>query len=275
MADIKYYGLESHFNESVTFYKDVNINGNLNYDSLTVRNLTVKEQSNLAITTTTSLSAQNLNVSGITTVGFITAQNLNVSGIATVAQFAGVGAGTSIQIVSGSKLVGLTTGSIIYPGSVLQVVSTTKQDIWSGGAYPNWGTVTGLSVSITPTSSSSKILILGQVSCSSGYWEVKGRLIRNGNTISGAMGTPRGNRTVATFVVNEYPGTVAGYAMYNAHINYLDSPATTNSVTYGVQMRSYNPSYSIGVNYNVYTDEDMDTYYGNGISTLTAIEVSV
>lgn len=259
MADIKYYGLESHFNESVTFYKDVNINGNLNYDSLTVRNLTVREQSNLGITTTTSLSAQ----------------NLSVSGIATVAQFAGVGAGTSIQIVSGSKLVGLTTGSIIYPGSILQVVSTTKQDIWSGGVYPNWGTITGLSVSITPTSSSSKILILGQVSCSSGYWEVKGRLIRNGNTISGAMGTPRGNRTVATFVVNEYPGASVGYGMYNAHINYLDSPATISPTTYEVQMRSWSASYAIGVNYNVYTDDNADTYYGNGISTLTAIEVSV
>ena len=90
MADIKYYGLESHFNENVTFNKDVNINGNLNYDSLTVRNLTVREQSNLGITTTTSLSAQNLSVSGITTVGFITAQNISVSGIVTATKFVGI-----------------------------------------------------------------------------------------------------------------------------------------------------------------------------------------
>ena len=77
MTEIKYYGLDSHFNGNATFNKDVNINGNLNYDSLTTRNLTVKEQSNLAITTITSLSTQNLNVSGVATAfgGFISVAN--------------------------------------------------------------------------------------------------------------------------------------------------------------------------------------------------------
>jgi hypothetical protein len=79
MTKIKYYGLESHFNENVTFYKDVNIQGNLNYDSLTVRNLTVSEQSTLGVTTSTSLSAQNLSVSGIITGNLIG----NVTGIVT------------------------------------------------------------------------------------------------------------------------------------------------------------------------------------------------
>ena len=174
-----------------------------------------------------------------------------------------------IQTVAGKPILNST-------GSAIQIVSTTKQDIWSGGVYPNWATVTGLQVTITPTSSSNKILILGQVSCSSGYWEVKGRLIRDGNTIAGAMGSPRenSNRTVCTFCMNEYTGSSIGYGMYCGHINYQDSPATTTSITYGVQMRSYNASYAIGVNYNVYTDDNSDTYYGNGISTLTAIEVS-
>ena len=79
MTKIKDYGLESHFNENVTFYKDVNIQGNLNYDSLTVRNLTVSEQSTLGVTTSTSLSAQNLSVSGIITGNLIG----NVTGIVT------------------------------------------------------------------------------------------------------------------------------------------------------------------------------------------------
>ena len=79
MTKIKDYGLESHFNENVTFYKDVNIQGNLNYDSLTIRNLTVSEQSTLGVTTSTSLSAQNLSVSGIITGNLIG----NVTGIVT------------------------------------------------------------------------------------------------------------------------------------------------------------------------------------------------
>ena len=173
----------------------------------------------------------------------------------------------AITTVDGKPLLNST-------GSVIQIVSTTKQDIWSGGVYPNWGAVTGLTVTITPTSSTNRVLILGQVSCSSGYWEVKGRLTRGGNTIAGAMGSPRGVRTVCTFCMNEYPSASIGYGMYCGHINYLDSPATTSATTYGVQMRSFSASYAIGVNYNVYTDDNSDTYYGNGISTLTAIEVS-
>lgn len=173
----------------------------------------------------------------------------------------------AIQTVAGKPLLNST-------GSAIQIVSTTKQDLWNGGVYPNWGTVTGLQVTITPTSSTNKILILGQVSCSSSYWEIKGRLIRDGATISGAMGTPRGNRTVCTFSVNEFPGSSLGYAMHCPNINYLDSPATISPITYGVQMRSYSAAHIIGVNYNVYTDDNSDTYYGNGISTLTAIEVS-
>ena len=51
MVKIKYYGLESHFNENVTFYKDVNIQGNLNYDSLTVRNLTAVSYTHLTLPT--------------------------------------------------------------------------------------------------------------------------------------------------------------------------------------------------------------------------------
>jgi hypothetical protein len=172
----------------------------------------------------------------------------------------------SIQTVDGKLILNNT-------GSIIQIASTTKQDIWSGGVYPNWGTVNGLSVSITPTSSSNKILILGQISCSSGHWQVKGRLIRDGNAISDAMGTPRGNTTVCTFCMNEYPNAAVGYGMYSGHINFLDSPASTDLITYGVQMRSYSDSYAVGVNYSVYTDDNSD-YYGNGISTLTAIEVS-
>lgn len=173
----------------------------------------------------------------------------------------------SIQTVNGKPILNST-------GSVIQIVSTTKTDIWSGGVYPNWGEVTGLTISITPTSSSNKILILGQISCSSSYWEAKGRLIRNGAAIFNALGSPRGSRTSATFSVNEYPATVAGYGMYCANINFLDSPATTAPTTYGVQMQSYSSPYAVGVNYNVGGDRDSPDYYANNISTLTAIEVS-
>ena len=119
----KYYGEESYFNNDVTFYKDVNIQGNLNYDSLTVRNLTVTEQSRLGITTTTSLFANNLSVSGIATLGTVKIS----SGIITATS------GIVTYYGDGSKLVGLAntenviTNSLIVSGiSTLGVVTATS-----------------------------------------------------------------------------------------------------------------------------------------------------
>jgi hypothetical protein len=114
MSDIKYYGLESHFNNDVlfyndvTFYKDVNIQGNLNYDSLTVRNLTVSEQSTLGITTSTSLSAQNLSVSGIITTTSVIDSSGNVRAVPQNSQ-------TSAYILAAfdvGKHISITTGGV-------------------------------------------------------------------------------------------------------------------------------------------------------------------
>lgn len=116
MADIKYYGLESHFNENVTFYKDVNINGNLNYDTLTVRNLNVKNQSNLAITTATSLSTQSLSVSEIAAVGPVQISSgiiTSTSGIATY-----YGDGSNLQF-NGNNIT-----SLIPAGTIISYAST-------------------------------------------------------------------------------------------------------------------------------------------------------
>ena len=44
-------------------------------------------------------------------------------------------------------------------GSILQVVSTTKTDTFSMAGYTGYTDITGLTVTITPTSSTSKILI--------------------------------------------------------------------------------------------------------------------
>jgi hypothetical protein len=116
MSKIKYYGLESHFNENVTFYKDVNIQGNLNYDSLTIRNLTVSEQSTLGVTTSTSLSAQNLSVSGIITgnlIGNVTATSVrDISGnVRAVPQNSQISA-YILDLADVGKHISITTGGV-------------------------------------------------------------------------------------------------------------------------------------------------------------------
>lgn len=158
-------------------------------------------------------------------------------------------------------------------GSVIQVVTNTYRDFWGGGAG-SFAQVPGMNTTITPTSATSKILVLGSFHVTSGYWEVVGKLTKNGGDINNAYAIPRGSRTVGSFVVNEYPGASVGYGQYSPSINYLDSPATTSPVTYGLKLKSYSTSYNAGLNYNAYDDRNSADYYGNGSSTFTLLEIA-
>ena len=121
MVDIKYYGLESHFNENVTFYKDVNINGNLNYESLTIKNLTVQERSNLGITTVTDLSAQNLSVSNASTLGTIQISSGIVTATSGIATYYGDGGNL---LVNGTPLSSALSSSL-PTGTIISYASST------------------------------------------------------------------------------------------------------------------------------------------------------
>ena len=121
-------------------------------------------------------------------------------------------------------------------GSVIQVktgVYNTETNISTSGAYYN----TGLSLSITPTSSSSKILVLYvmqfRIHSSNSDAGVGFRLMRDGNAIETA-GTSYDNYTYDGGGQTEMRGSDTEF--------YLDSPATTNAVTYSTQMVSYNAS---------------------------------
>ena len=174
----------------------------------------------------------------------------------------------AIQTVAGKPILNST-------GSILQVVQTVKTDTW-GQATANgttWYPITGFTAAITPSSASSKILVQGNLHISTGYWEVQGKLTRNSSDISGALGSARGARTVCTFADLTYSGGTSGYNWYNVTFQYLDSPASTSVQTYGISLNSYG-AYTIGVNYNVYTDTNDGDYYGQPISTITLMEIS-
>jgi len=119
-------------------------------------------------------------------------------------------------------------------GMVVQVVSTTKTDTWSGA--PGAGVfldITGLSVDITPTSATSKILVTFSTNVSAAAASTTGvRLVRNSTVIS--VGDAAGNRPVATTGGGGNEG-----ATWNGDVlasSFLDSPATTSFVTYKLQL---------------------------------------
>jgi hypothetical protein len=199
---------------------------------------------------------------------FETTVNTSISGIQ-----------TTVNAIPDPVAMGLLFGPdpipAVEPGSVIQTVQSVFNTTW--GTSPANGTtfypVTGFTATITPKYSSSKILVMLNMHCSSGYWEIQGRLTRNTADITESWGAARGLRTRCSFAVHTYSGGTSGYNWLPVAYQFLDSPTTTSATTYGVSLSGYS-TYAIGVNYNVYTDNNDADYYGQPISTITLLEIA-
>jgi hypothetical protein len=110
-------------------------------------------------------------------------------------------------------------------GSVIQVVSATYSTSTSSSSasYSD----TGLTASITPTSSSSKILVIvsqSGLNTGSANNGINVKLVRGGTDL------------IVFAVAYNYS---AGGAICGASASYLDSPATTSSTTYKTQQARF------------------------------------
>jgi hypothetical protein len=141
-------------------------------------------------------------------------------------------------------------------GNVLQVVNATYS------TYTSFSTSTfvdsGLTVSITPTSSSSKILVfvsLAGVGKANSDTAFVARLLRNSTSISNMEGNAGSSGSSSANGI----GTVA--------MTYLDSPTTTSSTAYKVQCLSAGNAASTRIN---------DYYSGANpsVSTITLMEIA-
>jgi hypothetical protein len=158
-------------------------------------------------------------------------------------------------------------------GSVLQVVSATKTDTFSSSTT-SFVDVTGLSVSITPTSSSSKILIFYNVhtSASQNSGSAPLRLLRNSTAID--IGDAASTRPRVSSIF--YSGDVTAIAQSSigsSSNTFLDSPATTSSVTYKIQMLASTGGVTMYVNRSA-SDRDTTTYDARAASSITVMEIA-
>jgi hypothetical protein len=155
-------------------------------------------------------------------------------------------------IISGDTGVNqITAGAIekadLPTGSVLQVVSST--DSGSVSSTTSTFTNTGLTASITPTSATSKILVLiyqGQCGRTAVDTQLNLRIQRDSTTILSAS------------AMN--PGTSTALSV-NVTLSYLDSPATTSSITYSTQLANRDNVGSVQVNIN-------------GVATIILMEIA-
>jgi len=139
---------------------------------------------------------------------------------------------------------------------VVQVKSTTVTASTFSTTSATFVDITGMSVSITPTSASNKVLVMATVSMGVSV------STENMNIQFARAGTAIG--TVST-TSSATSGT--NDRMYTVPLIYLDSPATTSATAYTVQTFK-----GIGVN-TIYLNRDGGNTY-KGISTITVMEVT-
>jgi hypothetical protein len=165
---------------------------------------------------------------------------------------------SAVQTVSASNI---TTGTLpaarLPAGSVLQVVQTNIND--QVGTSSRSMVTTGMSASITPSSASNKILVILNTNCDTSASNAMCgvTIYRGGTNLATALG-----RT--NFSNNYASGTRLITAI---NINYLDSPATTSSVTYTPYFNNPNGSTGATVYFNAVGIE-------GAITTLTLLEIA-
>jgi len=151
------------------------------------------------------------------------------------------------------------------PNLIIQVLQTVKTDTFSTTSS-GFSDITGLSVAITPTSSNSKILLHYDANVG-GNEIVFVRLMRGSTAIGiGDAGNNRQRVTQGGVFRNNNDDKLSIFSG-----SFLDSPSSTSTQTYKLQVFLYSGTVTVNMPKN---DTDA-SYTGRGISTITAMEVSV
>ena len=155
------------------------------------------------------------------------------------------------------------TAANMFAGAVLQVVQVVKSNTFSTTSS-SYTDITGMSASITPRDTSSKILVFvdmkvsGEDNAANTF-----RLMRGATEIGGSSGTNGGFATV---------GNAAFFrpAIWQVGFTYLDSPSSSSSVTYKVQGLN-----SSGVDLTVNYAFSSAVLGGRvSVSTITLVEIA-
>lgn len=149
--------------------------------------------------------------------------------------------GTNGQVLTADSTTstGLKWATPASGGKVLQVVSGTATT-WQGIKTASATDVTGMTVTLTPSATSSKVLITGMlnviVSQTSSRERLDLRLVDGSNT-----------SLYMIYSQSTNPGT-SSYGALNVPFTYLHSPNTTSSITYKLRVTNDTSAQGIYVN---------------------------
>lgn len=175
-------------------------------------------------------------------------------------------------------------GSTSDSGRIIQVKQTlhTVDETYSLGAVGgsidgNYVTITQLNCSITPKTTSSKILVQGQVYGESNIPDHfhMFRYLRDSTAIGVGTESNLGVRGSAMMSQSYYDNDNSTTANQTTLPMIIDSPSTTSSVTYKIQITcTENTSSTFNLNRCNTTSTAQVWYSENGVSCLTLFEIA-
>lgn len=152
------------------------------------------------------------------------------------------------------------------------VVQTVKTDTFSTTST-SYTQVTGMTATITPSSTTSKMLIICQAEIGTGVFAAYIRLA-GGNTASYIAGAASNRIQSVSYLGTVDNSNFAIQKTVSSHtIVYLDSPATTSAVTYSLEMRRDGNTSEPAYLNRSHEDGDFN-YYGRSASSITVMEVA-
>ena len=183
------------------------------------------------------------------------------------------GANANKIIIPSGQTLDASAGFVPPAGSVVQVLQAYKTDV-SSISSTTYASIAGLSVNITPTSTSSKILVSMSVAFSARTQldSLYAAFGKNGSVLTASIADAASNRPRATLSI--FPGDATGVDNFQGHgtQTYLDSPATTSQITYSVMMRTANGN-AMNIN-RTWSDRDTIGYDGRWTSSITVMEIA-
>ena len=157
-------------------------------------------------------------------------------------------------------------------GKILQVVQTAKTDVVSTTSA-SFGAISGFSVNITPSATSSKVLVTVDIKLGNSGAGAYIKLLRDSTDIY--LGDAASSRTQC--LQQTYGGNDTGegkYGMAKMGGTFLDSPNTTSQITYAVQFLRLGGNSPQTLYVNRVGSETAGEYVGRAASSITAIEVA-
>jgi len=184
--------------------------------------------------------------------------------------------GNGTMTVGNGDITGITRGAIestaIGTGAVLQVAQGFKTDTFSTSST-SLQDVSGLSATITPISSSSKFLIMVNMTYINTYFVGRVVLLRNSTEIG--MADAASNRPRSFLYYSNSTNAATDGQWLRESMNYLDSPATASAITYKIQVSARTDGQG-GTFYINRSKEDRDTssYDARGVSSIVVMEIA-